>query len=314
MGGRRQQLDVRLGTSGRRPLARGHRTGDGHGVNWVDTAAVYGRGHSEEVVGRAVRALPASSRPFVFTKCGLEWDDADPSQPELREVTPETVRRGAEESLRRLGLDRVDLFQIHWPDDRGNPVEPAWREMLRLRDEGMTRAVGVSNFDVELLERCEALGHVDSLQPPFSLIGRETAELLLPWADEHRTGVICYDPMKNGILTDSFSVERVARMAEGDWRRSAPNFSEPALSRNLSLRDALRPIAERRGTTVASVAVAWLLSWPGVTAAIVGARAREQVDGWIGAAELGLTAADLDEIIAAIRETGAGLGLTDPRR
>jgi aryl-alcohol dehydrogenase-like predicted oxidoreductase len=283
------------------------------GVGWVDTAAIYGVGHSEEVVGRAVRALPAGSRPLVFTKCGLEWDKRDPSS-EWREATPATVRRGAKDSLRRLGLGHIDLFQIHWPDDRGNPVEAAWEEMLKLREEGLARAVGVSNFGVDLLERCEALGHVDSLQPPFSLIGRETAEELLPWAEQHGTGVLCYSPMKNGILTDSFSAERVARMAEDDWRRSAPNFREPALSRNLALRDALRPIAERHGTTVASVAVAWTLAWPGVTAAIVGARAPGQVDGWIGAAGLDLTTADLDDIAAAIRETGAGAGPSDPRR
>ena len=285
----------------------------GLGINWVDTAAIYGLGHGEEVVGRAVRALPAGSRPLVFTKCGLDWDDEDRMKPARRVVTPASVRRGAEESLRRLGLDRVDLFQIHWPDDQGNPIEPAWQEMLKLRDEGLARAVGVSNFDVGLLERCEALGHVDSLQPPFNLISRETAEELLPWADEHGTGVICYSPMKNGILTDSFTAERVARMADDDWRKSAPNFREPALSRNLSLRDALRPVAERHGTTVAAVAVAWTLTWPGVTAAIVGARAPEQVDGWIGAASLELTAADLDEIAAAVLETGAGSGPADPR-
>jgi aryl-alcohol dehydrogenase-like predicted oxidoreductase len=283
------------------------------GINWVDTAAIYGLGHGEEVVGQAVRALPAESRPLVFTKCGLDWDDEDRMKPARRVVTPASVRRGAEESLRRLGLDSVDLFQIHWPDDQDNPIEPAWDEMLKLRDEGLARAVGVSNFDVGLLERCEALGHVDSLQPPFNLISREAAEELLPWADEHGTGVICYSPMKNGILTDSFTAERVARMAEDDWRRSAPNFREPALGRNLSLRDALRPIAARHGTTVASVAVAWTLAWPGVTAAIVGARAPEQVDGWIGAAALELTAADLDEIAAAVRETGAGSGPVDPR-
>jgi aryl-alcohol dehydrogenase-like predicted oxidoreductase len=283
------------------------------GVNWIDTAAVYGVGHSEEVVGRAVRALPAPSRPLVFTKCGLRWDDADRTRSEWREVTPDTVRRGAEESLRRLGLDHIDLFQIHWPDDRGNPIEAAWQAMLDLRDEGIARAVGVSNFEVDLLERCEALGHVDSLQPPFNLISRETAEELLPWAEQHGTGVLCYSPMKNGILTDSFSAERVARMADDDWRKSAPDFREPALSRNLSLRDALRPVAERHGTTVAAVAVAWTLAWPGVTGAIVGARAPEQVDGWMGAATLELTAADLDEIAAAVRKTGAGSGLADPR-
>ena len=234
-------------------------------------------------------------------------------KPARRMVAPASVRRGAEESLRRLGLDRVDLFQIHWPDDQGNPIESAWREMLKLREEGMARAIGVSNFDVELLERCEALGHVDSLQPPFNLISRETATELLPWADAHGTGVICYSPMKNGILTDSFSAERVAGMAEDDWRKSAPNFREPALGRDLSLRDALRPIAERHGTTVAAVAVAWTLAWPGLSGAIVGARAPEQVDGWIGAASLELTAADLDEIAAAVRETGAGSGPADPR-
>ena len=283
------------------------------GINWVDTAAIYGLGHGEEVVGRAVRALPAGSRPLVFTKCGLDWDDEDRMKPARRVVTPASVRRGAEESLRRLGLDRVDLFQIHWPDDQGNPIESAWREMLKLRDEGLARAVGVSNFDVGLLERCEALGHVDSLQPPFNLISRETAEELLPWADEHGTGVICYSPMKNGILTDSFTAERVARMADDDWRKSAANFREPALGRNLSLRDALRPVAERHGTTVAAVAVAWTLTWPGLTGAIVGARAPEQVDGWIEAGSLELTAADLDEIAAAIGHTGAGSGPADPR-
>jgi aryl-alcohol dehydrogenase-like predicted oxidoreductase len=285
----------------------------GLGINWVDTAAIYGLGHGEEVVGRAVRALPAGSRPLVFTKCGLDWDDADRMKPARRVVTPASVRRGAEDSLRRLGLDSIDLFQIHWPDDQGNPIEPAWSEMLKLRDEGLARAVGVSNFGVDLLERCEALGHVDSLQPPFNLISRGTAEELLPWAAEHGAGVICYSPMKNGILTDSFTAERVARMAGDDWRKSAVNFLEPALGRNLSLRDALRPIAERHDATVAAVAVAWTLAWPGVTGAIVGARAPDQVDGWIGAAALELTAADLDEIAAAVRETGAGSGPGDPR-
>jgi aryl-alcohol dehydrogenase-like predicted oxidoreductase len=281
------------------------------GVNWVDTAAIYGVGHSEEVVGRAVRELPEESRPLVFTKCGLEWDPARPSK-EWTEVTPVTVRRGAEDSLRRLGLERIDLFQIHWPDDRGNPVEPAWEEMLALKAEGLVRSVGVSNFDVGLLERCDALGHVDSLQPPFSLISRDTAQELLPWAAANGTGVICYSPMKNGILTDSFGPERIARMAEDDWRRSAPNFNEPALGRNLALRDALRPVAQRHGATVAAVAVAWVLAWPGVSGAIVGARAPRQVDGWYRAAHIELTDEDLDQIAAAVEESGAGSGPVHP--
>ena len=144
----------------------------GAGVNWVDTAAIYGLGHAEEVVGRAVRALPAADRPLVFTKCGLVWDEADPLKPARRVVTPTTVRDGIEASLRRLRMDYVDLFQIHWPDDEGNPIDDAWAEMLKLRDEGKALAVGVSNFDLALLERCEAIGHVDSLQPPFSLLDR----------------------------------------------------------------------------------------------------------------------------------------------
>jgi aryl-alcohol dehydrogenase-like predicted oxidoreductase len=284
------------------------------GVNWVDTAAVYGLGHSEEVVGRAVRALPAADRPLVFTKCGLIWDDARPMAPTRAIVTPETVRRGAEDSLRRLGFDYLDLFQIHWPDGRGNPIEPAWEEMLKLRDEGLAMAIGVSNFDPELLARCEALGHVDSLQPPFSLVNRMMASRELAWTSEHNTGVICYSPMESGILTDSFSVERVAAMAEDDWRKREDAFNEPELGRNLSLRDALRPIAKRHGTTVAALAIAWVVAWPGVTGAIVGARSREQVDGWIGAPNVELTDVDIEEIAAAVESTHAGEGPAYLRR
>lgn len=284
------------------------------GVNWVDTAAIYGLGHSEEVVGRAVRALPAADRPLVFTKCGLVWDDATPMASPKAIVTPETVRQGAEGSLRRLGFDYLDLFQIHWPDAQGNLIEPAWEEMLKLRDEGLAVAVGVSNFDPALLTRCEALGHVDSLQPPFSLISRRTASRELPWAAEHSTGVICYSPMESGILTDSFSAERVDAMADDDWRKREDAFREPELSRNLALRDALRPIAERHGTTVAAVAIAWVTAWPGVTGAIVGARSRQQVEGWIGAPNVALTADDLEAITGAVEATGAGEGPAYLRR
>ncbi len=278
------------------------------GVNWVDTAAIYGHGHSEEVVGRAVRALPAADRPLVFTKCGLLWDDARPMTPAREVVTPETVRKGAEDSLRRLGLDYLDLLQIHWPDGEGNPIEPAWQEMVKLRDEGLALAVGVSNFGPELLERCEAIGHVDSLQPPFSLISRGAARRELPWAAAHSAGVICYSPMESGILTDSFGAARVAAMADDDWRRREDAFNEPELGRNLSLRDALRPVARRHGATVSEVAVAWVLAWPGVTGAIVGARAPEQVDGWIRAPNLELSQADAEEIAVAVKASGAGEG------
>jgi aryl-alcohol dehydrogenase-like predicted oxidoreductase len=174
------------------------------------------------------------------------------------------------------------------------------------------RLGGVSNFDVELLTRCDAIRHVDSLQPPFSLIHRDVAAREIPWCYAHGTGVICYSPMQSGLLTDGFSADRVARMADDDWRRRAAEFNSPNLERNLALRDALRPIARRHGTSVSSVAIAWTLSWPGVTAAIVGARTPEQVDGWIDAADLELTPTDLHEIQTAIKQTGAGSGLSTP--
>ena len=176
---------------------------------------------------------------------------------------------------------------------------------------GKVRMAGVSNFDVTLLERCEPIMHVDSLQPPFSLIHRDVAREI-SWCDEHSTGVICYSPMQSGLLTDSFTAERVANLAEDDWRRRSPEFLEPNLNRNLALRDSLRPIAKRHNTTVSATAVAWVTAWPGVTAAIVGARSPQQVDGWIAAAGLELTAADLNEIANAIERTGAGTGPTMP--
>jgi aryl-alcohol dehydrogenase-like predicted oxidoreductase len=284
------------------------------GVNWIDTAAIYGLGHSEEVVGRAIADIPEAERPLVFTKCGLEADPADPMKPAVRNAQPAFLRTEVERSLHRLGVDRIDLYQIHWPDETGTPVEDSWGEMSRLVEEGKVRAIGLSNFGVELLERCERVRHVDSLQPPFSLISRKTASRELPWTSEHNTGVICYSPMESGILTDSFSAERVAAMDEGDWRKHVDAFNEPELGRNLSLRDALRPIAKRHGTTVAAVAIAWVVAWPGVTAAIVGARSRQQVDGWIGAPNVELTAVDIEEIAAAVESTGAGEGPAYLRR
>jgi aryl-alcohol dehydrogenase-like predicted oxidoreductase len=282
------------------------------GVNWVDTAAVYGLGHSEEVVGRFLRSLPESERPFVFTKCGLITDKRNPMQEPKRDLRPESIRMECEASLQRLGVDRIDLYQFHWPDETGTPVEDSWAEMLRLIEEGKVRLGGVSNFDVGLLDRCQSVRHIDSLQPPFSLIHREVAANEIPWCDAHQTGIICYSPMQSGLLTDTFSAERLAKMAEDDWRRRAPEFNPPNLQRNLALRDALQPIAKRHGTSVSSVAIAWTLSWPGVTAAIVGARSPQQVDVWIDAANLTLTGADLDEIARAIGQAGAGIGPARP--
>ena len=282
------------------------------GINWIDTAAVYGLGHSEEVVGRLLRELPGSQRPLIFTKCGLVWDDRDRMAPPQRVLKPDSIRRECEASLRRLGVEQIGLYQFHWPDETGTRVEDSWAEMARLVEEGKVRAAGVSNFDVSLLDRCEALRHVDSLQPPFSLINRSAATGEIPWCATHRTGVICYSPMHSGLLTDGFTAERVPALAEDDWRRRAADFQPPNLRRNLRLRDALRSIAERRGTSVSAIAIAWTLAWPGVTGAIVGARTPKQVDGWIGAASIALTELDLDEIASAIQRTRAGAGAARP--
>jgi len=282
------------------------------GINWIDTAAVYGLGHSEEVVGRLLHHLPASERPLVFTKCGLVWDDRDRMAEARRTLKPASIRREVEASLRRLGVERIDLYQFHWPDETGTPVEDSWRAMVRLVEEGKVRAIGVSNFDVALLARCEAIRHVDSLQPPFSLIRRDVAEREIPWSAEHGNGVIAYSPMQSGILTESFSAARVAALAPDDWRRRSAQFREPNLSRNVALRDALKPIARRHGTTVSAIAIAWTLAWPGVTGAIVGARTPAQVDGWIGAATVELTVADLEEVAAAILRSRAGSGPVQP--
>src|ERR1700676_2188222 len=283
------------------------------GVNWIDTAAVYGLGHSEEVVGRLLRDLPASARPYVFTKCGLIWDDNNRMKEPRRVLKPDSIRRECEASLRRLGIERIDLYQFHWPDDTGTPVEDSWSEMAKLVREGKIRAAGVSNFSTELLERCERIRHVDSLRPPVSLINRRAAEKEIPWCEKHRSGVICYSPMQSGLLTDSFTALRVSKLAEDDWRRRAAEFNEPSLSRNLALRDALRPIAQRHGVSVSSVAIAWTLAWPGVTGAIVGARTPAQVGGWIQAASLELAAGDLEEIAAALERTNAGVGPAHPK-
>ncbi len=282
------------------------------GVNWIDTAAVYGLGHSEEVVGRLLRELPRGQRPLIFTKGGLVWDPANRLAPPVQTLRPDSVRRECEASLARLGVERIDLYQYHWPDQTGVAVEDSWAEMGRLIDEGKVRFGGVSNFDVDLLERAEAVRHVDALQPPFSLIRRAAAGDVIPWCHRHRTGVIVYSPMQAGILTDSFGPDRVARLAAGDWRRNNPNFRSPALERNLALRDGLAPIARRHGATVAAVAIAWVLAWPGVTGAIVGARSPAQVDGWIGGATLALSSADLDQIASLIQVIGSGSGPARP--
>jgi aryl-alcohol dehydrogenase-like predicted oxidoreductase len=264
------------------------------------------------VVGRAIAGLPKAERPLVFTKCGLRWDENDKMAVAVRDSRPARVRQECEASLRRLGVEAIDLYQFHWPDQSGTPLADSWGEMARLQDEGKVRFIGVSNYDTALLEGCEKLRHVQSLQPPFSLIRRDVAVSEIPWCRAHGSGVIVYSPMQSGLLTDGFSAERVAAMPEDDWRRRGPHFQEPNLGRNLALRDALGPIATKHGVSVAAVAVAWTLAWPGVTAAIVGARSVKQVDGWIPAAGLRLDPDDLAAVAAAIQRTGAGSGPLRP--
>lgn len=281
------------------------------GINWIDTAGVYGHGHSEEVVGRLLRELSADDRPFVFTKGGPVWDADQPMRDAISDLRPEVIRRQCEDSLRRLGVERIDLYQFHWPDEGTVALEDSWSEMARLIEQGKVRAGGLSNYAVSDLERCEVIRHVDALQPPLSLIRRRAAGDVIPWCRAHDTGVIVYSPMQAGLLTDAFAPSRVQQLSEEDWRRGSREFQEPKLGRNLALRDALRPVAQRHGTPVAAVAVAWTLAWPGVTGAIVGARAPAQVDGWFPAAALALSDADLAEIAKAVDRTGAGDG---PRR
>jgi aryl-alcohol dehydrogenase-like predicted oxidoreductase len=278
------------------------------GVNWVDTAAVYGLGHSEEVVGRALEPFDVGEEVLVFTKCGRV-----PTEPGGTEITnslePASIRRECEDSLRRLRLERIDLYQFHWPDEvTGTSIEDSWGTMAELVDEGKVRWAGVSNFDRELLERCEAIRHVDSLQPPLSLIDRRSRAELIPWCRDNGTGVIVYSPMASGLLTGAFSRERVENLAEDDWRRGAPRFQEPQLGRNLELVERLERVAEGAGATLPALAVAWALAQDGVTAAIVGARRAEQVDGWLPASSLELSRDVLEEIERAVEETRAGEG------
>jgi aryl-alcohol dehydrogenase-like predicted oxidoreductase len=278
------------------------------GVNWIDTAAIYGLGHSEEIVGRALKEIPAAQRPYVFTKCGLIWDENDRRAFPRQVGAPASIKRECEASLKRLGVERIDLYQMHWPAKDGTQVEDYWRAMLDLKKEGKVRAVGLSNHNVAQLEEAESIGHVDTLQPPFSAIKREFAGNELPWCREHDTGVIVYSPMQAGLLTGAFSEERAAKLPKDDWRSRDEEFTGAKLKANLELAATMKRIAERHGVPAAAVAVAWTLSWPGVSGAIVGARAPEQIDGWIGAATLTLTPDDLKEIAATIEKTGAGSG------
>jgi len=281
-----------------------------HGVNWIDTAAVYGLGHSEEVVRRALRELSPGERPYVFTKCGMVWDSREETP--RRAGDPASIRREVESSLTRLGVERIDLYQMHWPPDDGTPLDAYWQTLLDLKAEGKIRAAGLSNHTAAHLDAAERLGHVDSLQPPFSAIRRDVAAAELPWCAAHQTGVLVYSPMQSGLLTGTFSAARAAALPADDWRSRSPRFAGEPLTRALALADAMAPIAARHGVSTGAVAVAWTLAWPGVTGAIVGARSAAQVAGWLPAATLTLDADELDAIATAIDTTGAGSGPERP--
>jgi aryl-alcohol dehydrogenase-like predicted oxidoreductase len=283
------------------------------GINWVDTAAVYGLGHSEEIVGRALEGHATGEEVFVCTKCGRRTlPDGSP----YGDLRPQSIRDECDASLRRLGVEQIDLYQIHWPDtDTGTELEDSWATMVELADAGKVRWLGVSNFNADQLGRCEAIRHVDSLQPPLSLLQRGALEEVIPSAAARGTGVIVYSPMASGLLSGTFDRERLKDLAPDDMRLGRPEFTEPGLSQNLVLVERLRVIATDAGCTVAELAIAWTLAQPGVTASIVGARRPDQIDQWIGAAGASLSREQLDAISAALADTGAGSELlpTPPR-
>ncbi len=264
------------------------------GMNWIDTAAVYGLGHAEELVGRAVAGM--SVRPYIFTKCSLVWDDDRLVGNSLKAGS---VRRECEASLKRLGVDAIDLYQIHWP----NPdveIEEGWAEMSKLRKEGLVRHIGVSNFTVEQMKRAAAIAPVESLQPPYSMLRRAIEAEILPWCRQEGVGVIVYSPMLSGMLTGAMTKERAENLPEDDWRRNNKEFMEPRLSRNLELVELLRSIGKRHGRSPGEVAVAWTLRHPAVSGAIVGGRSAEQVEGVVGAGAFRLDDAEIGEIEAFV--------------
>jgi aryl-alcohol dehydrogenase-like predicted oxidoreductase len=279
------------------------------GVNWIDTAAVYGLGHSEELVGRALRerGLVAGRDVIVATKCSLVWDEQRQVGSSLQR---DSVKRECEDSLRRLGVERIDLYQIHWPNDDAR-IEEGWRAIGELIEEGKVRWAGVSNFQREHLERAQAIRPMASLQPPYSLLRRGIEGPILEFCRAHRVGVVAYSPMQSGLLTGRFDP---ARLADNDWRRRADDFRAPNLAINLDLVRQLGPIAERHGKTVAQLAIAWTLRRPEVTSAIAGARRPAQIEETVGGAGWRLADEDLatidrllDERRARIQAAGGNL-------
>jgi aryl-alcohol dehydrogenase-like predicted oxidoreductase len=266
------------------------------GINWIDTAAVYGLGHSEEVVGAAVHGM--SNKPFLFTKCERIWDKDGKIGPSLK---AESIRQECENSLRRLKVDVIDLYQIHWPQP-DEDIEEGWTEMARLKEEGKVRWIGVSNFNVEQMKRAIKIAPITSLQPPYSMLVRQVEAEILPFVKANNIGVICYSPMRAGLLTGKMTRERALQLPADDWRSRDKDFQEPNLSRNLGLVELLREIGSRYGHTPGEVALAWALHNPAITGAIVGLRKPEQVQGTIGAQTFRLSDNEASEIEFYLKE------------
>lgn len=288
------------------------RRGVERGINWIDTAPVYGLGHAEGIVAKALKDLGSSRRPLVFTKCSLVWD----SDRKVRHLLKgASIRKEVDASLQRLQTAVVDLCQIHWPSfPPGGPdsdLEEAWTTLADLKKQGKVRHIGVSNFDASQLERAQKIAPVTSLQPPYSMLMRQVEAEILPFCRQQQIGVIVYSPMHNGLLSGAMTRERVAALAASDWRkRFNPAFREPHLSRNLEVVEVLRKIGKRQGRSAGEVAIAWTLRHPAVTGAIVGARRPEQVDGFLGAMELRLSEGEIGEIAASLPESLAMMALS----
>jgi aryl-alcohol dehydrogenase-like predicted oxidoreductase len=271
------------------------------GVNWIDTAAVYGLGHSEETVAQALGEW-RGARPYVFTKCVLVWDE---NKKIHREFSAASIRKECENSLRRLKVDTIDLYQMHWPPEGDNPgIEEAWQTLAALKAEGKVRWIGVSNFNVAQIQRAEKIAPVTSLQPPYSIIRRQIEAEILPYCEKQGIGVINYAPMASGLLTGAMTRERAAALPADDFRSRNPEFREPRLSKNIELVERLRQVGARHGRTPGEVAIAWTLRKPWITAAIVGARSAKQAEGVMRAGELKLSPAEIAEIEGAAAAAG----------
>lgn len=262
------------------------------GINWIDTAAIYGYGHSEEIVGKALKEIGSHQRPYVFTKCGLLPSSEESVTHCLKE---DSIRQEVEDSLRRLGVDEIDLYQIHWPYPEEDYLE-GWQTLAKLQQEGKVRYIGVSNFNVDQLQQVQQIAAVASLQPPYSLLNRDIEQALLPFCESQNIGVIVYSPMASGLLSGAMTEERAAHLPTDDWRHSNPAFQPPHLQKNLRLVELLSEIGDRHGRSAGEVAISWTLRESAVTGAIVGSRNPHQIEGIVGAAEFRLSNQEIIEI------------------